>query len=337
MILRPYKSTMVIVFFLSVNTLVWWGAWSHRRDENWGEDSKAILSEVPNEMTELEYFHLDHGRAAMSLSADSMQSIGEEVASFIRPRGTYAPDKKQSAVTYQAMSAEYVKARDSLKMLGEVKIDHEASHYQADQVTYYPKKDLMTGKGHIVIDYTFQKSQQKIHMTSNSMKAKPKQDWAKLVGNVESVTTPKFKHQEGLNMKANEMELQGLNAQVSLKESVYFKRGGMIVTARNGEIFLEQTNKKLKYFILNDDVKVTETLMDANGMPLKRNASAERLEGFGQDKVVLSGAPRVVQGKDTIKGYRITMREKMEFIEVEDAMSDVQVEKKDENKKAKER
>jgi hypothetical protein len=37
-----------------------------------------------------------------------------------------------------------------------------------------------------------------------------------------------------------------------------------------------------------------------------------------------------------IKGYRITLREQMEFIEVEDAMSDVQV-RKDEDKKAKER
>ena len=47
---------------------------------------------------------------------------------------------------------------------------------------------------------------------------------------------------------------------------------------------------------------------------------------------MLSGAPRVVQGNDVIKGYLITLREKMEFIEVEDALSDVQV-KKDENKK----
>jgi lipopolysaccharide export system protein LptA len=71
-----------------------------------------------------------------------------------------------------------------------------------------------------------------------------------------------------------------------------------------------------------------------------REAFAERLEGFGQDKLVLSGAPRVVQDKDTVKGYRITMREKMEYIEVEDALSDVQVKQDagtEKKKRAKER
>ncbi len=128
------------------------------------------------------------------------------------------------------------------------------------------------------------------------------------------------------------MELQGLKGVIGLKENVFFQRGEMKVTARNGDVFLEQANKKLKYFILNDDVKVTENLLDANGRPMVRQAFAERMEGFGQDKIVLSGAPRVLQGKDVMKGYRITMREKLEFIEIEDAMSDVQV-KKDENKK----
>ena len=36
----------------------------------------------------------------------------------------------------------------------------------------------------------------------------------------------------------------------------------------------------------------------------------------------------VEQGKDIIKGYRITIRENAELIEVDDAMSDVQVKRK---------
>ena len=47
-----------------------------------------------------------------------------------------------------------------------------------------------------------------------------------------------------------------------------------------------------------DDVKMTEKVVDPQGRSLSREAFAERLEGFGQDKIVLSGAPRVVQGKE---------------------------------------
>ena len=57
-----------------------------------------------------------------------------------------------------------------------------------------------------------------------------------------------------------------------------------------------------------------------------RKAYAERLEGLGrEEKMVLTGAPRVEMGKDVIKGYRITIRENVDLIEVDDAMSDVQV------------
>ena len=41
--------------------------------------------------------------------------------------------------------------------------------------------------------------------------------------------------------------------------------------------------------------------------------------------MMLSGAPRVEQGADVIKGYRITIRENVDLIEVDDAMSDGQV------------
>jgi lipopolysaccharide export system protein LptA len=75
-------------------------------------------------------------------------------------------------------------------------------------------------------------------------------------------------------------------------------------------------------------VKVTETVKTPEGITT-RNAFAERLEGFGrEEKMVLSGAPRVEMGKDVVKGYRITIRENVDLIEVDDALSDVEVKKK---------
>lgn len=332
MILRPFKSTIVIGFFILLNGLVGWGAWSHRGKEDWGQDSDAILSEVPSEMKELQYFHLDQGQPSLSLAADSMRSLGEQMASFERPRGTYASGDQQEAMTYQATQAEYVKSRGSLRMMGNVELDQVGSKYRAAELVYYHRKDQLYGKGGVNMEHFMAKTGETITIKAASMKARPKQKWALFRGQVDGVVKPRLKFQSSLFLKSEEMELQGLKGVIGLKENVFFQRGGMKVTARNGDVFLEQANKKLKYFILNDDVKVTENLLDANGKPMVRQAFAERMEGFGQDKIVLSGAPRVLQGKDVMKGYRITMREKLEFIEIEDAMSDVQV-KKDENKK----
>lgn len=336
MLFKPLKSTIVIVFFILLNAWVGYGVWTHRADVDWGNDSSAVLGKAPTEMKELEYFHLDLGRPALSLVADEMHSVGDEVASFVRPRGTYSPDEKRGTLRYEGQQAEYVKARDTLKLLGAVQLAEENSSYQAEELTYYLKKDLVVGKREVKVKHTLQKTGQVVNITSLSFKARPKQEWASFKGDVDGVVTPKFKFQAPLVFRSQEMELTGKEGLIQLKDQVYIKRGEMQITARNGDIFLEQANKKLKYFILNDDVKVKENLVDSKGQPLKREAYAERLEGFGQDRMVLSGAPRVLQGKDVIKGYRITMREKMEFIEVEDAMSDVQV-KEDENKDAKER
>lgn len=332
MILRPLKSTIVIGFFILLNALVGWGAWTHRGKEDWGQDSDAILADVPSEMKELQYFHLDQGQPSLSLAADAMRSLGEQLASFERPRGTYASGEQKETMTYQALQAEYVKARGSLRMLGDVNLEQQGSKYRAAELVYYHRKDQLYGKGGVSMEHMMQKTGETINITAVSMKARPKKKWASFKGQVDGKVSPRLKFQAPLILKSEEMELQGLKGEIGLKENVFFQRGGMKVTARNGDIFLEQANKKLKYFILNDDVKVTENLLDANGKPMVRQAFAERLEGFGQDKIVLSGAPRVLQGKDVMKGYRITMREKLEFIEIEDAMSDVQV-KKDENKK----
>jgi lipopolysaccharide export system protein LptA len=80
-------------------------------------------------------------------------------------------------------------------------------------------------------------------------------------------------------------------------------------------------------------VKMTETMTSPRGENTVRRAYSERLEGFGQEqKMVLSGAPRVEQGSDVIKGYRITIRQNIDLIEVDDSMSDMQIKKSKQTK-----
>ncbi|MCE3012639.1 MAG: LptA/OstA family protein [Proteobacteria bacterium] len=332
MLLRPLKSTIIISFFLFLNALIGYGVFHYRGSGGWGSESKAILSQVPSEMTQLSYYFVKDTNPTLSLSATSMRSLGNEIVSFNAPRGTYTIDKKKPALTYTALNAEYIKSQDQLTLQKEVEITHMNSVYQGDEMNYRISRDFLTGSGNIKIQHLMAKTGQRIFLTSERLEAQPRSERMKLMGAVDAQVKPRFNYLETLFLKAGTLELMGQESLIELRQDAEIKRGEMKISARNGDIFLEQENKKLKYFVMNDDVKMTEKMLDQQGRPLAREAFAERLEGFGQDKIVLSGAPRVVQGNDVIKGYMITLREKMEFIEVEDALSDVQV-KKDENKK----
>ena len=64
-----------------------------------------------------------------------------------------------------------------------------------------------------------------------------------------------------------------------------------------GQIFLENYNKKLKYFVLSDDVVVNEKVMLGREL-MERRALAEKLEGFMSKNLLILGNPRVIQQDD---------------------------------------
>jgi len=114
-----------------------------------------------------------------------------------------------------------------------------------------------------------------------------------------------------------------------MQGNVSFKKDNLDAQANRGEVFLENYNKRLKYYALYDDVRLQESLIN-NGNPMTRKAIAEKLEGItGEKKIILTGYPKVFQGRDVIKGNRIIIRENIETVEVDDANSSITLDKKD--------
>src|SRR5690606_7602443 len=105
--------------------------------------------------------------------------------------------------------------------------------------------------------------------------------------------------------------------------NVELRKQEVTAQSKRGEIFLENYNKKLKYYVLYDDVKVSEKVKvpsPSGPRSYVRRALSEKLEGIvAEDKVILTGYPRVFQEKDVIKGNRIILRENNEVVEVDDA------------------
>ncbi|OFZ68803.1 MAG: hypothetical protein A2451_14970 [Bdellovibrionales bacterium RIFOXYC2_FULL_39_8] len=113
---------------------------------------------------------------------------------------------------------------------------------------------------------------------------------------------------------------------INLDGDVYLKKQEVEAWGRRGEIFLENYNKKLKYFVLYDDIKLEETLTVGKDTLLTRKAFGEKLEGIMSEGLLfLTGYPRVFQGKDVIKGNRIILRQNNQIVEVDDANTNFHV------------
>jgi lipopolysaccharide export system protein LptA len=298
--------------------------------------AKVVKSLAPEftEILRLQYFHLRDSLPQMSLSADRMRSQSEELAEFESPRGVYNYKEKKKTIRYSAQEALYKKKNESLTLEGNVKVDSDEAQYYADKVKYFFTKDLIIGKGNVRFEGDDMKSKDHVVILSETMRANPEAQISRFKGNVKGSLERRKKYEGKTIFSSHELFLDGTKSVANLVGDVQMKRQNYDITAGKADMYLENFNKSLKYFVLNDDVKVSEKVQTNEGLH-ERKAFAERLEGFGREqKMVLSGAPRVEMGKDVIKGYRITIRENVDLIEVDDALSDVQVKK--ENKKLKE-
>lgn len=289
--------------------------------------AKSIAPEF-TEIENLDYFHLKEGIPQMSLSAEKMRSKGEEMAEFHVPRGVYNYQQENKTIKYSADTGLYRKAKDVLTLEGKVELSSVEANYYANKIKYFFKKDLIIGTGDVKFEGDDLKSKDHVVIFSDSMRANPNSQLTKFKGGVNGSMTRKKKYEGKLIFSSQELRFQGMDSLAQLTGDVRMKRDTYDITAGKADVYLENFNKSLKYFVLNDDVKVSEKLTTPEGVQ-ERKAFAERLEGFGREqKMVLSGAPRVEMGKDVIKGYRITIRENVDLIEIDDAMSDVQVKKK---------
>lgn len=329
MIKRNPRSTIIIAAYIVFNGVIVTAAYRTNSTLETLPGGKEALAPEYTYIENLDYFHVKDDLPLMSLSATKMKSQGDAMAEFERPVGIYNQHSRNSTIKYQALNGVYLKEKDNLTLDGEAKISNEEANYEADRVKYSFQKDLVNARGNVRFAGTDLKTGDLLKINSEKMKARPKLKQSEFEGNVNGSLQRKRRYEGATNFSSRELSLDGIESLVHLEGDVFMKRDNQRITAGKADIYLENYNKSLKYFVLNDDVKMTETLNNPQSGVTERKAFAERLEGFGrEEKMILSGAPRVEMGTDVIKGYRITVRENTDLIEVDDAMSDMQMKKK---------
>lgn len=332
--IRNPRSIIIILVYTSLNAFVLFLSFQKVDQELPTKGTPKSMAPEFTLIENLDYFHLKKGVPQMSLAATQMRSQGETYAEFTQPRGVYNYQQKNETLRYQGAFGEYFKEKELLSLEGDVRILSSDSQYDAKELDYFFKQGLVVGRGGVKFEGEDLKTRDYFVINADSMRGFPERREAHFQGSVKGSMERKKKYEGKMKFESQKLDLDGIESKAHLEGDVVIERPSSQITAGKADIFFDNYNKSLKYFVLNDDVKVTETLKAPTGETTTRKAYSERLEGFGREqRMVLSGAPRVEQGTDVIKGYRITVRENAELIEVEDAMSEVQVKREEKAKK----
>ncbi len=207
-----------------------------------------------------------------------------------------------------------------LQLKEEVELKNETSVVTTDLANYNLNREEFETIGSVKSRHLDQKSLDKIFIDSDRAFLLNKEQLSVYEGNVNGRVDRHKVYEPSVYFKSDTLRADLQNSIIYLNNNVYLKKLKSVATSLRGEIYLESYNKKLKYYALYDDVKVVEEYTNPQGQLVKREAYGEKVDGFVlEQKTVLSGNPKVVQGTDIVKGNKITIYDQNELVEVDDS------------------
>lgn len=314
------RSNLVIVTFSVLCLIIALFSLSEQRRESEVENLAKINSVEEIKFIDVSYFKLQARIPSIELQSSELTIINESLLNFISPFGKIINSKRE--ISYTANSGEMNQNTKVLTLNGDVVLEEETSKYTSDNLEYFGATEQLMAKGNVHSVVVDEKSGDRIDIRSESLDSMLKTKILTLTGEVKGVIERKRRYQGKMDFSAQNVEVNSLESVIKLSNDVKMHRNNYYLSAGNAEIFLENYNKKLKYYVLYDDVKLEEKLNLQGSKDRMRRAYAERLVAHQKTgKIILSGAPRVEQGTDVIKGYQITLRENVELVEVDDSKS----------------
>ena len=281
------------------------------------------------------YYSIYNSRPFLELESNELSlSSNDGVVIGFYPKGIiYRYDKagtQLEPIYFQSKNSRALTKSKDVYLTDEVEIKMTDTNLHADKVSILKDGELINANQHVKTLNTSSKNNDQILVNANSAIYRPREQYFEYRENVEGIIKRKRLYEESLSFKSDLMTVEGSKSLASMTGNVSFKKDNLEASANRGEVFLENYNKRLKYYALYDDVRLQERLLHT-GKPLLRKAFAEKLEGLISDKkIILTGLPKVFQEKDTIKGNRIIIRENVETVEVDDANTNITLKKEQE-------
>ena len=239
-------------------------------------------------------------------------------------KGELGKDKK---IQFFGKNGVVHKNQHFLKLNDEIELTNEQSKTVSDYLFLDYQKNEMNLSGNVKSYFSLK--DQNITINSNSMsmdKVTGKTTYKEMVkGNILSA---KKVGVDNIKFKSNLLIYDDLNQVINLEGNAYIHRGKSEIFALNGIIWLENFGEGVKYFAMNDDVRLNDSFVNEAGKKMTRMSFSEKLEGFSlEKKIILSGYPQVKQDRDIIKGNKMIIREDEEVIEIINTNSQFNLEK----------
>lgn len=266
------------------------------------------------------FFEIDANK--LYYEEETKKITGEITNGFIYRNGS-------NPIKFKSYFAEIFTEIKNINLKNEVEVINQDLKVLSDALSIFENGNEVKAYNHVKTYRIDSETKDEIKIFSNEAWFNNTNSVLKYFGNVNGFIKRNKKYEESLSFIANEIDFNNETHVATFNGNIQLNKGNYKAMANRGEIFLQNYNKKLKYYGLYDDVKLEENYIDQNDHALKkRKAFAEKLEGFvAEKKIVLTGLPKVIQGNDVIKGNKITIRENIEIVEVEDANTNIIIEK----------
>ena len=323
------KSIIVYTFLLGLASITIWSEsvdWTRSSAMKNESIKKQKSYDQESYFKMASFYRVQNGSPTLHLDASelTMNSFtGKSL--FANPEGV-AFTEDGNPVEYKADEGFLFQKSEKVIFEGNVTFNLETSKMNADVVTYFMKKDEVISRGSVYtesISNAETKAPETIKIWSDRSHSWPSLNRASYVGNVRGRVQRSKVYEESINFKSKKVFVDLSTLKIDLTDDVQIKKQQLTADSLRGEIFLENYNKKLKYFALYDDVKVVEKVeleKDGRVSSFERRAFGEKLEGVMSDnKIIITGYPKVFQQNDVITGNKIVLRENNEVVEVDDA------------------
>lgn len=321
------RSTLIVILFLVLSIVVFFIALDVKNKKEAYSDLLDVNLVDESIFEQMNYYSISEGKKYLNLTSEKLKVINQNDFQFTTTEGEIY-NQKGEITTFKANSGEYFAEVKKLSLNEDIEFKADDAFYSADKLSLSQVQDYLSAEGDVRAEMYDSQTKDKIVILSSSMTSELESKIIQFDGNIRGVLERQRKYEGGFKFTSEHMSLNQLESQILLSKDVNLKRNNYEVEAQKAEIFLENYNKRLKYYVLYDDIKFVEKLKLKSGASSTRRAFSEKMEGYmSQGKIILSGAPRVEQGDDLIKGYQITLRENVELVEVDDSQSSFQLKK----------
>ncbi|MBT6325521.1 MAG: LPS export ABC transporter periplasmic protein LptC [Bdellovibrionales bacterium] len=268
----------------------------------------------------INFFRISNGAKSIYLTSDNLEIDSKaNLISFVNPIGKFY-DLEGKPTSYQSKQGQFNQRKNVLHLKKSVKVFTSDYYLESEKLIYHTVGDLVDASVNVRTKSHLKTNGDFVYLSARKLIAHPEAGTFKYNGNVKGQIKKKRAYEDDIFIKSQVLSFDSNNNVIFLNDMVEVKKEFVTATAEKGEIYLDNYNKSLKYFLLNDDVLVKESFQLPDGTTIDRKAVSEQLEGIvSEDKYILTGYPKVFQDKDILKGNKIVLRENNEIIEVDNA------------------